>query len=64
MSTIRFCEPMNSSMQELLQSNFKMAAKIHYAFEINQKYLFWLEFDIANSGKRKHVLTSCEKHIF
>ena len=46
---------MNSSMQQLLQSNFKMAAKIHYAFEINQKYLFWLIFDLANSGKRKNV---------
>ena len=54
---------MNSFMQQLLQSNFKMAAKIPYAFEINQKDLLWLIFDLANSRIRKNVFSSREKHI-
>ena len=56
MSNSRFCEPMNSFMQELLQSNFKMVAKIHYAFEINQTDLFRLIIDLENSGIRQKCI--------
>ena len=56
MSNSRFCEPMNSFMQVLLQSNFKTAAKIHYAFEINQTDLFGLIFDLENSRIRQKCI--------
>ena len=56
MSYSRFCEPMNLYMQELLHSNFKMAARIHYAFEINQTDLFRLIFDLENSGIRQKFI--------
>ena len=54
MTHSRFSEPMNSFIQEYLQSNFEMAVKIHYAIEINQKDLVWLIFDLAKSRIRKN----------